>query len=212
MVDDGMRDKILLQIETSEERLRGIEDRMQELHELLRGLEIEHASVTSRIETLRETLDYLPESELKTRKRAPVSGRPLSDEWRHVLWLMKTEDGQNGSTYDDIVAYAERSGVTVRKETLRGQMANYRQAGYVISPTPGVFLVTNEGAAQAKAPLPPLNLAELDNDDDPFRTIAKTMTAPARPSGQGGESLGDIVARHMSVHVKKDPLDDDIPF
>lgn len=151
----------------------------------IQSLEIELAKLQARLETLLETLDQAPDEDgpkKKTRRRS------LSPQWRAVLYFM-LRDYHDGASYDDIHEITTRVGIDMKKENLRGHMGNYKTSGHVVSPRPGVFVVTSEGKKQAKAP------------DEESPEVAQA--SPEVPLDQHGQA----VRQRRSWD-----LDDEIPF
>ena len=105
----------------------------------LHNLEIEKARMEARLETLREMLDLWPDHP-QPKRRNGNRGRMVKDEWRHVLWMMMDRH-PGGARYDDLFALTQEVGIAPKqKANLRGHMGNYKAAGYVASPSPGLFL------------------------------------------------------------------------
>lgn len=149
----------------------------------LHNLEIKKAKVEARLQTLREMLELWPDDP-PARRRNGNRGRMVKDEWRQVLWMMMKRYPE-GASYDDLFEMTQAVGIAPKqKANLRGHMGNYKAAGYVESPSAGIFVVTQKGAELA-----------LEKEDagpaaksDPASSGVDDQGSGLRPAGPQGSS------------------------
>ena len=168
----------------------------------LHNLEIEKAKVEARLQTLQEMLELWPDDP-PARRRNGNRGRMVKDEWRQVLWMMMKRYPE-GASYDDLFEMTQVVGIAPKqKANLRGHMGNYKAAGYVESPSPGIFVVTQKGA----------ELALEKKDAEP---AAKSDPASSGGDGQGSRPRDDDHSDPFaSVSLDEDYVsfdDDEVPF
>lgn len=123
----------------------------QDVHEpMISEREAKLDKVLAQAEVLRTEIKVLREAQAMARgrkieKAAPTRERQLKQEWIDVLQYI----GARGpASLDDIISLVEVVGLGITKDTLRGQMANYEKRGWVDRVSPGVFQLTESGAAK----------------------------------------------------------------
>lgn len=186
----------------------------------LHNLEIEKAKVEGRLQTLREMLELCPDDP-PARRRNGNRGRMVKEEWRQVLWMMMDRYPE-GASYDDLFEMTQMVGIAPKqKANLRGHMGNYKAAGYVESPSPGLFVVTQKGAdlALKKEDAGPVK-------SDPASSTVDGQGSGPRPAGSPGSSPGTSAPSPSSddddhsdpfaaVSLDEDHVsfdDDEVPF
>jgi hypothetical protein len=78
--------------------------------------------------------------------------RALSDQWQAILRQI-ARHGEAGADLDAILRYCHGAGVKIERHSLRGQMWNYVNRGFLTRPRDGVFCLTPEGDQAASMTL-----------------------------------------------------------
>lgn len=167
-----------------------IKEQLRVAREKLREVELEFARLSARVLTLEEMLALTVEENVPTKKRRPLTrGRTLSEPWRYVLYYMTKEDDGAGVGYDDIERLTKKFGIETQKDNLRGQMASYKNSGYVTSPRPGRFSTTPEGRRLARRPLGDKDERPYDLDDILGDTAPQSPAASAASSSDYDDEI-----------------------
>jgi hypothetical protein len=192
-----MKVKIQAQIDSAMAELRDVEKQMQRLA-------LTQARLNERVSTLKDVLAEIPDDPQPARRRRNARGRTLKTEWRHVLWMMMQE-APDGADYDTLHDMARRAGLGIKKENLRGHMGNYKSAGYVDAPSPGKFIVTDEGKSLA---------LEMKNaaPEGAASKGAVTGRGEVFPADNPSGSIPDASTDTSDWSSPWDDTDDEIPF